>query len=506
MKRNLSPALLLLLVLVSSPLLAKGTQEKDYQEAQGKDNFSQSVDLTKLTPGQYNILVRTKDAAGNVSYAGPYNFYYDPNSDNPIITVANPAPGIRVGGSLNVVGVCSAPKGVAKVEVQVDGADWVLAQGKAFWSFFLNTSAMSDGPHQIAVRGTDVNGVVGPVLTIPYQLDQFLPVFNLASQRSGDRVSGTINLTGSLSDGNGLKSLDYTTDGGATVVSVPLQGDAKALNRPFSFPLDTRIFPDGPLVLQFHGIDGQGSEVRRAVLLYVDNTVPAITVLTPAANQGVHGKVRFAVQVEKTLGIQSLSARVGDKGARVALSVVPGNPFHTVDLVLPSTGSDTIPVIFEAIDTAGKVGQTTYLARLNGDTDLPTYTLSTELNKAQVKAPFRLVGTLKATDGPSALAWSLNGAKEVVQPAGVAFDFLLPGLVTGLNTLTLTAIDANAKRGKPVTSTFTAVLGPPSVRLDSLVLPDQEVSFRPGLGVSPDKKSKLKGTLTWPNPPKSVTW
>jgi len=506
MMKLVLPCVFLLLLCPAGILHAKGTQEKDFQEAQGKDNFSQSVDLTNLAPGQYNILVRTKDAAGNVSFAGPYNFYYDPASDNPLITVANPAAGQRLGSSLNVVGVASAPKGVALVEAQLDAGPWVLAKGKAFWSYFMATGGLPDGLHRIAIRGTDVNGVVGPVSTVAFHLDQNLPTLSLATLKSGDRVQGVITIDGVLADGNGLRGLDLSTDDRKTSTPIPLQGDAQAVTRPFTTTLDTTKFPDGPLVVWFHGVDGQGSEVKRAILLFVDNTVPAITVLSPPPNQGMHGKVRFALQVEKTLGVRSLTARVGEKGSPVSVSVVPGNSFHVVDLDLPSRGIGTVPVIIEAVDTAGKLGRLVYNAVLNGDVDLPEVVLSTELEKAQVRAPYRLIGSLKATDGPAALAWSLNGAPEVVQPVGASFNLPLPDLITGTNKLVLSGIDANNKRGRPVLYTFTAVLGPPQVRLDSLSLPDQEVPFHAGLSVTPDKKSVLKGTLTWPNPMKGVSW
>ena len=506
MNRYRFPAFLFLaLCLWPGVLSAKGTQEKDFQEAQGKDNFSQKIDLTKLTPGQYNLLVRTKDAAGNISYVGPYNFYYDPTSDNPLMTVANPAPGTRVGASQNIVGVASAPKGVALVEVSVDGGPWAAAKGKAFWTYFFNAAGLPDGLHQFSVRGTDINAVVGPVVTVPFYLDQNLPAFSLSSQKSGDRVSGTVTLAGTLADGNGLKTLDLSTDDRKTSIPLGLSGDERAVSRSFSTSLDTRKFPDGPLVIWFHGVDGQGSEVRQAVLLFVDNTLPQISVLSPPPNQGLHGRVRFVVQAEKTLGLQSLTARVGDQGKPVSMAVVPGNPFHVVDLDLPPKGSGTVPVVFEAVDTAGKVGRITYVAKLNGDTDLPLVLLTTPLDKT-VKAPLRLTGTLQATDGPGAVLWSLNGAPAVKQAVGLSFDFPLPGLVSGPNKLLLTPVDADDRLGKPLPLAFTAVLAPPTVSWGTLVQGDQEAPFTAGLVVSPEKKVKIVGTLGWPNPSKSVTW
>src|SRR5262249_23505582 len=155
-----------------------------------------------------------------------------------------------------------------QVEVKVDDGDWAVAQGKAFWSYRFDPAAVNDGTHRVSVRGTDVNGVVGPITTVPFYLDQKIPVLTFTSIKSGDRVQGEIAVEGTLADGNGLRSLEYSLDQ-KTSLRMDLQGDANAVTRPFKTMLDTRKNKDGPLVLWFHGVDGQGSEVRKAVLLYV---------------------------------------------------------------------------------------------------------------------------------------------------------------------------------------------------------------------------------------------
>jgi hypothetical protein len=496
---------LAILLLTVSAVWSKGTQEKDFQDA-GRGNFSQTVDLTKLTPGQYNVLVRAKDAAGNVSYAGPFNFQYDPSSDNPIVTIANPSPLTRVGGSMNFVGVSSAPKGTAKVEVKIDEGDWTVAQGKAFWSFPFDAKPLKDGLHKVSVKGTDVNGVVGPVSTVAFYLDQYPPALDLTSIKSGDRVQGEIPFAGTLSDGNGLRLLEYSLDGQKTFVHIDLQGDGNAVSRPFRTMLDTKKSKDGPLVVWFHGVDGQGSEVRRAVLLFVDNALPVITVLSPKPDQGVHGKTRFIIWAEKLMGLKSLTARVGDKAAPVDIPVVAGDPFRAVDLDLPEHGTGTVPVSFEAVDTAGKTGRLVFNAKLNGDADLPEITLALPADKTQVTAPVRLVGSLKATDGPAGVAWSVNGGTESVEPVGAAFDFEIKGLVSGPNKLTLTGVDKNGKRGKPVMVTLTASMGGPTLEWSTASWSGQDVPFRPGLLIGPDRKARLQGKVTWPNPMKSLMW
>ena len=51
---------------------------------------------------------------------------------------------MRVPGNLNIVGTCIDDDGVDEVWISLDGAEPVKAKGKEFWSYYLDTTELSD--------------------------------------------------------------------------------------------------------------------------------------------------------------------------------------------------------------------------------------------------------------------------------------------------------------------------------------------------------------------------
>ncbi|OQY36353.1 MAG: hypothetical protein B6229_10285 [Spirochaetaceae bacterium 4572_7] len=57
------------LLLLNVGLFAKGqTEESDYKEVAGKENWEYEVPIEEMEPGQYNLLIRAKDKANNEFY------------------------------------------------------------------------------------------------------------------------------------------------------------------------------------------------------------------------------------------------------------------------------------------------------------------------------------------------------------------------------------------------------------------------------------------------------
>ena len=493
------------LLTFTVPLSANGQKETTYKQAQGSQTFTGTIDLTDQKPGTYNVVIKTTDEAGNVSYSGPFNIINDPDSAKPVVTVASPDSGTRVNANVNIVGAAIATEGVGRVEVRVDGAEWKSASGTSFWSYSLDISPYPDGPHLVEVRGVDVHGLEGKIVSVPVTIDQFKPLITIANHVSGDRITGDIELQGVLADGNGLGGMSLSTDDAKTWKNLVLSGDEKATSRPWTARLASRNFADGPLVVWLRGVDKQGSDSRTALLLYVDNTPPLIEVLSPRPEVGVHGQVRFVGKVTKRLGISSMSVQVG-KSAPVPITVVPGNPFWSVDVDLNSETGSEATLFFEAIDTAGNKGSLTVKRKTDWEASLPTLVLSPAIDKGTFNSPMNLTGSLLAPDGPGGVAWTLNGGAENFEASGPSFSFPLSGVVSGRNLLSLVPVDALKRRGHPVSATFTGVLEQPQVSLESVLLPDQEVPFTPGITLAPDKKARLKVSLNLANPLKSLVW
>ena len=497
--------LLFLLWGLTPAVWANGNKEATYKEAKGSQTFSGTIDLTDQKAGTYNVVIKTTDQAGNVTYSTPFNIINDPDSALPVVTLATPEPNQRIRSSVNIVGAATATEGVGRVEVRIDGGDWKVASGKAFWSYKLDLSTYADGPHEVEVRGFDVHNLEGRTQRVPFITDQFKPGLTVVSHPSGERVSGELDLKGTLTDGNGLASMSWSTDGAATWKPIEMPSDPTAKSRDWQVHLNSRLFPDGPVVLWFKGIDRQGSESRLAFLLLADNTPPILEVLSPKEEAGVHGIVRFAGKVTKKLGIASLTAQIG-KNTAVKIPVLAGNPFWSVDLDLSKEVGPEVAVTFEATDTAGAKGFLTVRRKLERETSLPTLILKQEIDKSTFNDPMTITGTLRAPDGPSAVAWSLNGGPEKLQSVGASFSFLLPGMLSGTNKLTLTPVDQTQKRGSTASYTFTGILPKPEISLVSLFANDMEIPFTAGMKVAPEKKNRIRVSLTSPNQLKELTW
>ena len=179
-------AVMVLIVSTASLVAAQDAPVKpdpEYKTVQGLANWTYQYDVSTLKPGTYNIIARAVDSAGNVSFAAPFNLTVDPESDLPVAGIVNPLPLARVGADLNVVGTCVDDDAVAHVEYKLDEGEWSKAQGTAYWSQYVATGNLADGPHRIHVRGVDINGLAGPEASTAFHLDRTKPLHTVGADR-----------------------------------------------------------------------------------------------------------------------------------------------------------------------------------------------------------------------------------------------------------------------------------------------------------------------------------
>src|SRR5574344_1243921 len=213
-KKRLLVSFLMCVVAVS--MFAGGKKDVTDRSLGEKNSWQETVDINEKSSGTYNIMVTASDNAGNEQIAGPYNIKIDPESDLPVAGITNPVENMRIPGNLNIVGTCVDDDAVDHVNIVFDGDEDNIqtAKGKDFWSYYLDTNNLKEGPHTIEVFGTDINGLRGHSVTLTWQLDRRAPVTEVTNIGMGTLVSGKINLVGTIQDGNGIKQLEYSLDGG----------------------------------------------------------------------------------------------------------------------------------------------------------------------------------------------------------------------------------------------------------------------------------------------------
>jgi hypothetical protein len=500
MRKLLLPGIALL--IAGSALFAAGSKETIDTPARNLESWSETVDISKQKPGKYNILVTGTDLAGNEAYGGPFNMYVDPKSDLPVARITNPLMSMRVPGNLNVVGTCIDDDAVAYVELFFDGSETpVKAQGADFWSYYLDTKTLSEGKHTIAVVGVDVNGVRGEPFKVTWNLDRNRPETSVDNLALGALVSGKFSLEGKVSDGNGIKSLAYSLDGGVNFMPLELKHGKNDPYWTWNLTIDTlgskggkegkgdkgkkeakeaSVTKDGPAVCWFKATDGQGSEGIFTFLYFVDNSAPQINFIYPAPEEAVNGVFSVAGTARDAIGIQSLSWTVGKETG--SFDLVAGNPYWVKEFDVRGQDIKSFDIQITAIDKVGN--KTTAIRKIPVDprADLPLVTIAAPAANAVVDGKVRFSGLASDDDGVAEIHYRVDGGPERTVATQGAFGVEIADLIAGQHAVEAWAVDSGSIRGPSVTVPFVVAGAPPAIAIEPVK--DELSEINPEAGAS----------------------
>ncbi len=449
----------ILLILMPVCIFAHGKGDVEEISVKNMNSWQEQFDLDSRKPGKYNIMITARDLGGNVHVEGPHNIYLDPKSDLPICGITNPYPNMRVVGNLNIVGTCVDDDGVSRVDLILDeGTEiekHVTAEGKEFWSYYLDTNDLEEGPHTIKVIGYDINDI--PVVSNPtvltWQLDRKQPVTEIQDKTMGILVSGNVKFDGVVSDGNGIKELYFSTDNGETFVPVKFGGNKNKDLCDFTVSVDTKKFEDGPAVLWFKAIDKAGSVGMYSFLYFIDNTKPDVAIVYPEENQVMNGKFTVAGYAKDTIGVTELSWTFGSQSGEIEL--IPGNPYWAVNVDTLGLKDKSIKFTIHSKDRAGNVVDVTRNIPLDQENDKPVVTVSEPSDGQNFgdSDPLFVRGIALDPDGVKEVRIQLDSNEPVVQETkGVFYQHLCTAeeLSAGNHKVTVTAVDVNDVVGNPV--------------------------------------------------------
>lgn len=447
---------------VSFPSFAKrDVEERDVEKM---ESWQETFDINEKKPGKYNVYVQAEDKGGNTEINGPFNLYIDPDSDYPISGITNPASNMRVPGNLNIVGTCIDDDGVDEVWLVLDGGEPVKAEGKEFWSYYLDTTEMAEGPHTIDVWGVDINGLSSQEKPkknshVVWNLDRRQPVTTVTNYTQGELVSGKITIKGEASDGNGIKNLYYSLDNAKTFETIPFKSNKKSPDKAFfELAVDTRKSDDGPAILWFKATDKTGSTGVSSFLYFIDNTKPDVKIVSPAADEVVNGKFGIAGYAKDKVGLQKLSWSFNGESGDFEL--IPGNPYWFREVDTRGLNKKSEDFIITATDTAGNVVVVKRPVLLNQEDDKPVVTIQSPVADSYVsgkKDTVFLRGFVADDDGVAGVSYSLDGGEATeVESQGVFSEMLRldEDLAVGKHTITVSAVDIYGVKGNPAAVTF----------------------------------------------------
>ena len=456
-------------------LWAAGRKENISKSAEDPSGFTDTIDISERKPGKYNYYIEAHDRAGNVTLSGPANIYIDPESDLPRTTIINPLPYMRVQGNMNIVGIAFDDDGIKQVEITVyrgtDGKGEEVITAKAsgtdYWSYFLDTSDSEiwhDGDYTVTAWSTDINDLSGiadvypsgqkvpekkkKLSTVYWRLDRKKPEIIVTSHEIGALVSGNINLSGTVADGNGIASFSYSTDGGEKYITSKfnVKKNKKSGTSAWEVKLNTKQFEDGPVVIWFKSKDGNDSIGTAAHLLFVNNTGPDVKVVYPEPTTVINGVFNIAGYAKHPVGLKSLTWKAGTSQGEIEL--LPGNQWWSTPVDARAYKGSSIDVEIKAVDVSGNTTVSRQRYKFDPVSDLPVVTLALPVTGV-LNSDIGLVvkGSVKDDDGVSSIFYSLDGAPAKEIPANGYFQFYIPTPDPGTHSLDVWAKDTTGVTG-----------------------------------------------------------
>jgi hypothetical protein len=455
-----------------SAVWAGGRKENNASyTADDPSGFTDSIDINNKKTGKWNYYLEATDKGGNIALSGPENIFIDPVSDLPLVTIINPIPNMRVQGNLNIVGIAMDDDAVDQVWFTVtrgrdgNGEELVNAQasGTDYWSYFLNTTdpdIWTDGVYTITAWAIDINGLSGVSDDFPakvhkkhqvyWHLDRKKPDTVVTSHEVGALVSGKVKLGGTVTDGNGINALSYSIDGGNRYMPVRVKKD-RSNNYTWDLNLDTpKLFEDGPAVIWFQALDGQGSLGTAAHLLFVNNIAPDVEVVYPEANATVNGIFSIAGFASHPVGVKRVTWSAGRQNGE--FEMIPGNAWWSADIDIRNIKTTSVDIEIRAEDVSGNVSVKKQRYRVDQNADMPVITLYEPVTGAIAHDDGNIVvkGVAADDDGVASVFYALNGGTPVEIPCSGYFQFMIPGLVEGANFIEIWGKDIAGVMGNKV--------------------------------------------------------
>jgi hypothetical protein len=227
-----------------------------------------TADLSGLPDGAYELRVRARDAAGNLSSLLVGTYLLDTVAPVAVAVTAPASPGSSRSPRWTFIAEAGST-----VQCRVDGGAWAPCGSE----LVLDLTGRPDGDVVVEVRAVDAAGNVGPVTTTTYRLDTTAPAspaFTVVPPTSFDRAP---RWSFSTDPGTTLQCR-LTGPSGATVFS-------GACTSPFTGDLTGR--PDGTYTLTVTARDAAGNASVPATSTFVLDTVaPSVPVLTAPVTPG----------------------------------------------------------------------------------------------------------------------------------------------------------------------------------------------------------------------------
>jgi hypothetical protein len=246
----------------------------DIELFEGCPYWVQEVDFTNEKATRPTVSLVAEDLSGNKTEVR-YTVALDPTSDQPIVSVAQPASKAQIEGDAFLLGTARDDEGVGKILYSLDGGSEKELPGAE--SFAVKLEGLAAGPHKVSVRAVDVNGTAGAKRETLFTIIGSAPEIRAASIMQGKEslpyyagiralIDKSTSLRGVVVVPNAVKSAEYAIQGGKTS-QLPLQKTTTAGEFSFDIPLPVDL-PYAKIDVRIAAMDSLGKKTELSTYFY----------------------------------------------------------------------------------------------------------------------------------------------------------------------------------------------------------------------------------------------
>ena len=270
----------------------------DERVVDARNGYSFEVPLSSMTDNEHSVTLYAEDIYGVKGKPETRNFRV--SLEDPKASVAMPAMGEIVGGTVQLSGIAMDGNGIKKVQVSLDnGNSYNDAEGTTRWTYSFNSKILADGPTVVFIKAWDnydMNALYSSMLII----DNTPPELVVDTPTDGTETTGPIYITGQAVDAVMLDSITIKLNSLEGVEIPPQLAEQHAkLDSVLLEEMDLSSLPDGTYNVEVWAIDKANnvSRVSRNISLNKDNQRNFVDNLYPLNGEHVQGNFNLYGQV-----------------------------------------------------------------------------------------------------------------------------------------------------------------------------------------------------------------
>jgi Bacterial Ig domain/Bacterial Ig-like domain len=257
-----------------------------------------AVDLSPFEAVPEDLALRILDTAGNETLFKPV-LLLDAVADKPQIVINEPSEGGLVTGAFRLVGIVTDDDGVSGLEYRIDEDEFEALPFTSNFDLELSLERLTDNEHRIEMRAVDIGGVQSEPAAVRFNVSLDEPEARMSAPQLGTTSRGTVELSGTASDKNGIAEVFVSLDNGNTYQKA--SGEEE-----WSYILDSTLLVDGSYMVLIKVIDGFGVEGLYSSLLTVDNTPPGIELSSPGDGEVLRDRIPMQLRVSDDLAVDKI--------------------------------------------------------------------------------------------------------------------------------------------------------------------------------------------------------